>query len=123
MRFHLIAAAAASLLMSDIALAQAPATTPGAAPSTSAPAATPSRSRTRAPAAQAPAATQPAAAAPAAAGSEATTGRRQRSPAQLRNDQIMRDCGAEWRGQRDQLRAQGKTWRSFLQECRQRRRG
>ncbi|MCZ0736521.1 hypothetical protein [Phreatobacter sp. AB_2022a] len=122
MRLHLIAAAAASLLMSDIAFAQAPATTPGAAPPTSAPAATPSRSRTRTPAAQAPAATQPATAAPAA-GSEATTGRRQRSPAQLRNDQIMRDCGAEWRGQRDQLRAQGKTWRSFLQECRQRRRG
>jgi len=33
----------------------------------------------------------------------------------------MRDCGAEWRGNRAALQAQGKTWRTFLPECRARR--
>lgn len=52
-----------------------------------------------------------------------TTTRRPRSAAQLRNDQIMRDCGAEWRRDKARLQAAGKTWRSFLPECRARRRG
>lgn len=52
-----------------------------------------------------------------------TTQRRPRSAAQLRNDQIMRDCGAEWRRDKARLQAAGKTWRSFLPECRARRRG
>ncbi|WP_204319498.1 hypothetical protein, partial [Klebsiella aerogenes] len=67
-------------------------------------------------AATAPAATTPGAAAPA-------TTTRPRSAAQLRNDQLMRDCGAEWRAGRAQLQAAGKTWRTFLPECRARRRG
>jgi hypothetical protein len=65
------------------------------------------------------AAAQGQAAAPAAT----TTQRRPRSAAQLRNDQIMRDCGAEWRRDKARLQAAGKTWRSFLPECRARRRG
>lgn len=99
MRIHWLAAAAALVLSLDIAAAQT--TTQ------------PSRSRATTPPA---AATTP----PPAAASGTTT-RRQRSPAQLRNDQIMRDCGAEWRGNRAQLQAQGKTWRTFLPECRARR--
>lgn len=49
------------------------------------------------------------------------TTRRPRSAAQLRNDQIMRDCGAEWRRDKPRLQAAGKTWRTFLPECRARR--
>ena len=96
MRLHWLAAVAALVLTADIA----------AAPTTPAP----SRSR---PAASA-ATTAPAA-------STATTPRRARSPAQLRNDQIMRDCGAEWRRDKARLQAAGKTWRTFLPECRARR--
>lgn len=48
--------------------------------------------------------------------------RRERSEAQRRNDQVMRECGAEWRSSKETLAAQGKTWRTFLPECRARRR-
>lgn len=96
MRLHWLAAVAALVLTADIAAAQ----------TTTAP----SRSR---PAASA-ATTAPAA-------STTTTTRRARSPAQLRNDQIMRDCGAEWRRDKARLQAAGKTWRTFLPECRARR--
>ncbi len=51
------------------------------------------------------------------------TTRRPRSAAQLRNDQIMRTCGAEWRRDKTRLQAAGKTWRTFLPECRGRQRG
>lgn len=56
--------------------------------------------------------------------SQATTPRprRERSEAQRRNDQVMRDCGTEWRAGKTALQAQGKTWRTFLSECRARRR-
>ena len=101
MRIQWLAAAAALVLSLDIAAAQT--TTQ------------PSRSRTTTTPPAATTTTTP----PAAA--SGTTTRRQRSPAQLRNDQIMRDCGAEWRGNRAQLQAQGKTWRTFLPECRARR--
>ncbi|MEI8146590.1 MAG: hypothetical protein WCH83_14110 [Alphaproteobacteria bacterium] len=47
--------------------------------------------------------------------------RRERSEAQKRNDQIMRDCGTEWRANKPALTAQGKNWRTFLRECRGRR--
>jgi hypothetical protein len=77
-------------------------------------------------AAQGTAATRPRAGGEAAGqspgtGSSTTTTRRPRSAAQLRNDQIMRDCGAEWRRDKTRLQAAGKTWRSFLPECRARR--
>lgn len=99
MRLRILIAAAAGLLaLGDIASAQ---TTPAAS------------SRTRTPAAQTPAT--------GAAASTTTTTRRTRSPAQLRNDQIMRDCGAEWRTNKTALQAAGKTWRTFLPECRARR--
>jgi IS5 family transposase len=96
MRLHWLAAAAALVLTIDMASAQ-----------------TPARSQSRSGAA--------AATTTAPAGSSTTTTRRPRSAAQLRNDQIMRDCGAEWRGNRAALQAQGKTWRTFLPECRTRR--
>lgn len=60
-----------------------------------------------------PQATQP----PAA---EAPKPKRQRSEAQLANDNRMRACGAEWRANKAALSAQGKTWRVFNVECRAR---
>ena len=51
---------------------------------------------------------------------EAPKAKRARSPAQLANDQRMRDCGAEWRTNKAALQAQGKTWRVFNVECRAR---
>jgi hypothetical protein len=101
MRFRWLAAAAALVLMTDLAAAQTQTqpTTRSRARSTATEQATP----------------------PTAQGAGQTTTRRPRSAAQLRNDQIMRDCGAEWRGNRAALQAQGKTWRSFLPECRARR--
>ncbi|WP_439575146.1 hypothetical protein [Phreatobacter sp.] len=72
--------------------------------------------------AQSGAATRGATAGQAQAPAGTTTPRRPRSAAQLRNDQIMRDCGAEWRRDKARLQAAGKTWRSFLPECRARRR-
>ncbi|QCK87922.1 hypothetical protein E8L99_20275 [Phreatobacter aquaticus] len=97
MRLRIIIAAAAGLFaFADLAAAQ---TAPAAS--------TRSRSTTAAPATGTPAAT--------------TTTRRARSPAQLRNDQIMRACGAEWRAGKTALQAAGKTWRTFLPECRARR--
>lgn len=59
--------------------------------------------------------------APAATPAATTRTARPRSAAQLRNDQIMRDCGAEWRANKPRLQAAGKTWRTFLPECRARR--
>lgn len=93
MRLHWLAAVAALALTVDIAAAQS----------------TTTRGRS------------PAEAATTTAPSGGTTTRRPRSPAQLRNDQIMRDCGAEWRRDKARLQAAGKTWRSFLPECRARR--
>lgn len=98
MRLHWLAAVAALVLTADIATAQ----------TTTAP----SRSRSTA---------ATTATTPAAGTATTTTTRRARSPAQLRNDQIMRDCGAEWRRDKTRLQAAGKTWRTFLPECRARR--
>jgi len=98
MRLHWLAAVAALVLTVDIAAAQ----------TTTAP----SRSRSTA---------ATTATTPAAGSASTTTTRRARSPAQLRNDQIMRDCGAEWRRDKARLQAAGKTWRTFLPECRARR--
>jgi hypothetical protein len=65
----------------------------------------------------APAATAPATQAPAA---EAPKPRRQRSEAQLANDNRMRACGQEWQQNKAQFTQQGKTWRVFNVECRAR---
>ena len=75
----------------------------------------PSTNRSAAP----PAQTAPTQAAPAPS-AEAPKPKRQRSQAQLANDQRMRDCGAEWRSNKATLTAQGKTWRVFNVECRAR---
>jgi hypothetical protein len=93
MRLHWLAALAALVLTVDIAAAQ---TAPAG------------RSRSSA--------TETTSTPPAS-----TTPRRPRSAAQLRNDQIMRDCGAEWRRDKTRLQAAGKSWRTFLPECRARR--
>jgi hypothetical protein len=68
------------------------------------------------------AATPPAApqAAPAAQAGEEVKGKRQRSAAQLANDNRMRACGKEWRENKAKLTAQGKTWLTFSTECRAR---
>ncbi len=65
-------------------------------------------------AAPAPAQATPAQAAPA------QSGQRQRSAAQLANDERMRKCGAEWRANKAALTAQGQTWRKFNVDCRAR---
>lgn len=96
MKLHWLAAAAALVLTVDVAAAQSA-----------------TQTRTRSGSSASTSQTAPAAG--------TTTTRRPRSAAQLRNDQLMRDCGAEWRGNRTALQAQGKTWRSFLPECRARR--
>jgi hypothetical protein len=98
MKLHWLAAAAALVLTIDVAAAQST---------------TQTRTRSGSGSSASTSQTTP------AAGS--TTTRRPRSAAQLRNDQLMRDCGTEWRGNRAALQAQGKTWRSFLPECRARR--
>lgn len=51
---------------------------------------------------------------------EAPKPKRQRSQAQLANDNRMRACGQEWRQNKAALEAQGKTWRVFNVECRAR---
>ena len=65
----------------------------------------------------APAATAPATQAPAA---EAPKPKRKRWEAQLANDNRMRACGQEWRQNKAQFMAAGKTWRVFNVECRAR---
>lgn len=62
----------------------------------------------------APAPAQPATAA------EEPKAKRQRSAAQLANDNRMRACGQEWRANKTALQAQGKTWLTFSTECRAR---
>ena len=46
--------------------------------------------------------------------------KRARSEAQLANDNRMRACGAEWKANKPALTAQGKTWKTFMPECRAR---
>lgn len=40
------------------------------------------------------------------------------SPKQLAARQRMKECGAEWRELKKAKKTEGKTWRSFLKECR-----
>jgi hypothetical protein len=46
--------------------------------------------------------------------------KRARSEAQLANDQRMKACGAEWRTNKAALSAEGKTWKTYMPECRAR---
>ncbi len=66
----------------------------------------------------------PVAAAPAFAASKKTEAadtsakpKRERSEKQKANDQIMRDCGAEWRAKDDGFKKSNK-WVNFLKDCR-----
>jgi hypothetical protein len=43
---------------------------------------------------------------------------RERSAKQKQNDDMMRACGTEWRAEKAALQAKGETWRSFLKDCR-----
>lgn len=51
-------------------------------------------------------------------GADANKPKREMSPAQKRNVEIMRACGAEWRSKKDELKPKGETWRSYLAKCR-----
>ncbi|MGL4729103.1 MAG: hypothetical protein ACRCWO_10125 [Bosea sp. (in: a-proteobacteria)] len=46
--------------------------------------------------------------------------KRQRSEAQLANDNRLRRCGQEWRANKDKLTGQGYNWIKFSTECRAR---
>ena len=48
---------------------------------------------------------------------------RERSAKQKENDEIMRACGATWRAEKAALQAKGETWRNFLKDCRNKRKG
>lgn len=73
----------------------------------------PLQQRPAAPARTAPATT----AAPAA---ETTKPKRARSEAQLKNDNRLRACGAEWRANKPELTKKGYNWIKYSTECRKR---
>jgi hypothetical protein len=79
-----------------------------------------SESRRSRPAAEAarPDQARPEAAKPETAKPETTRPARERSAAQKQNDEMMRACGQEWRAEKASLQAKGETWRSFLKDCR-----
>lgn len=113
MRYRFAAALAAFAFTATGALAQT------TAPSTG----NPLQPRTvrPAPAQAAPMQTAPMQASPAApARAGEAKPARQRSAAQLANDDRMRKCGAEWRANKAALSAQGQTWRKFNVDCRAR---
>jgi hypothetical protein len=109
MAFRIASVIAASVLGMGLAAAQ---TTP--APQNPLRPQTAPRATTQAPAAPQAQTTAP------APNTEAGKPKRQRSQAQLANDNRMRQCGAEWRTNKAALQAQGKTWRVFNVECRAR---
>ena len=51
----------------------------------------------------------------------AAKAKRPRSPAQLRNDQILRDCGKEWRADKAAGKTGTQTWISYSGACRKRK--
>ena len=53
---------------------------------------------------------------------EAAKPRRERSAKQRQQDDMMRACGSEWRAEKAALQAKGGTWRSFLKDCRAKKR-
>ncbi|MBX9907759.1 MAG: hypothetical protein K2Z25_03515 [Beijerinckiaceae bacterium] len=66
----------------------------------------------------APARTAPATTASPAA--EAAKPKRARSEAQLKNDNRLRACGAEWRANKPDLTKKGYNWIKYSTECRKR---
>ncbi|MDT7934849.1 MAG: hypothetical protein RQ833_09630 [Sphingomonadaceae bacterium] len=82
--------------------------------------------RSAPPAAAAPAASPAPTAKPKAKRSAVPTAtadgaKRERSPAQLANDQKMRECGAEWRAAKAAGKTGSQKWNQFLSECRKRK--
>lgn len=67
-----------------------------------------------------PGASTAATAAKPAATTETAKPKRPRSEAQLKNDNRLRACGAEWRANKPKLTAQGYNWIKFSGECRKR---
>jgi hypothetical protein len=49
---------------------------------------------------------------------DAAKPKRERSARQLQSDEDMRACGTSWRTDKEQLKAKGETWRSYLKTCR-----
>ena len=76
------------------------------------------------PGAAAPAApttrTAPATTTAAAPATETAKPKRPRSEAQLKNDERLRACGAEWRANKDALTKKGYNWIKYSGECRKR---
>jgi hypothetical protein len=79
----------------------------------------PLQQRPNTPAPSAPARAKPAqtAATPA---TETAKPKRARSEAQLKNDERLRACGAEWRGDKEALTKKGYNWIKYSVECRKR---
>lgn len=56
----------------------------------------------------------------AAPAAEAAKPKRARSEAQLKNDNRLRACGAEWRANKPDLTKKGYNWIKYSTECRKR---
>lgn len=67
-----------------------------------------------------PARTAPAATTAAAPAAETAKPKRARSEAQLKNDNRLRACGAEWRANKADLTKKGYNWIKYSTECRKR---
>jgi hypothetical protein len=78
----------------------------------------PLQQRPNTPAPSAPARAKPATT--AATATETAKPKRARSEAQLKNDERLRACGAEWRGDKEALTKKGYTWIKYSVECRKR---
>ncbi len=68
----------------------------------------------------APARTAPATTAAPAAETAKPKPKRARSEAQLKNDNRLRACGAEWRANKPDLTKKGYNWIKYSTECRKR---
>ncbi|AMJ59853.1 hypothetical protein [Bosea sp. PAMC 26642] len=79
----------------------------------------PLQPRPTTPAPSAPARAKPAATA-AAPATETAKPKRPRSEAQLKNDERLRSCGAEWRADKEALTKKGYNWIKYSVECRKR---
>lgn len=79
----------------------------------------PLQPRPTTPAPSTPARTAPAAT-PAAPAAETAKPKRARSEAQLKNDNRLRACGAEWRANKADLTKKGYNWIKYSTECRKR---
>jgi hypothetical protein len=79
----------------------------------------PLQQRPNTPAPSAPARAKPAQSA-AEPATETAKPKRARSEAQLRNDERLRACGAEWRADKEALTKKGYNWIKYSVECRKR---